>query len=515
MSGMDHVRELLNELVRRHFADGRTVGLAVAATDADGLLLTGYHGYADVAARRPVDSGTVFQIGSISKVATAILAVQQWEAGRLDPNAPVRRYLAWLPPEYEPITVHRLLSHTSGLAPGSDVSPSSPYQAISAAFPPPVPSDEFHYGNANFQVLALVVEAVAGRPYRELLAERILRPLAMSGSFPSIDAAARRELAVGYTMSPDDRPPAAGDGLVPAPFFEYTAGDGGLACRLSDLAAFARMFVRGGEGVLGSAGFELLTTPVADTGDGEFACYGVFAGHKYGYPDLNHGGSMVGYESMLCVDRDSGIGVVTLTTGVGDSVPLARGLLGMLRDHRRGLPPQLPEPAPAPRLADYAGAYRGAGGERTVHVDGDELHLDGVPLRHVRGDVFAVAGSPFAPRFGRDGDGTVVELAHGPGHWVTDAYAGESGRRHPPEWDAHCGQYRSHNPFEPTFRIFVRNGELLQATPFGRERVLVAQPESGRFSITGSRDVLAFDTPAAGRSLRAVLSGCPYYRTMA
>ncbi|HET8641124.1 MAG TPA: serine hydrolase domain-containing protein, partial [Pseudonocardiaceae bacterium] len=163
MSGMDSVGDLLEELLDRHLADGRTVGLAVAAFDADGAVLTAYRGWADRSARKPVTAGTVFQIGSITKVATAVLAVQQCEAGRLDPHVPVRRYLPWLPAEpYERITCHQLLSHTSGLASGSDASPSSPYQAISAAFPPAAADGEFYYGNANFQVLGLVVEAVAG-----------------------------------------------------------------------------------------------------------------------------------------------------------------------------------------------------------------------------------------------------------------------------------------------------------------------------------------------------------------
>jgi CubicO group peptidase (beta-lactamase class C family) len=508
---VDTVREPLDRLVARHRADGRMVGLAAAAVDRDGVLLTACHGPADVAAGRPVGPDTVFQIGSISKVFTAVLAVQQWEAGRLDPHVPVREYLPWLPSSYRRISSHQLLSHTSGLASGSDVSPPSPYLAIAAAYPPP------YYGNANFQVMGLVVEALAGRPYADVLTDGILAPLGMTGSFSTITAAARPPMAVGYHLSPDDRPFAAGDGLAPAPFFEYTAGDGCLACPIADLAAFARMLLNEGRPVLTPAGFELLTSPVVDTvdtADGESACYGVFAGDKYGYRDLNHGGNMVGYDSMMCVDPATGLGAVTLSTGVADSAPIARGLLGMLRDERAGRPPTLPPPPVQAPLPDYEKAYRKAGAERVVRVDRDRLLLDGVELYRVRDDVFAIAGSPFPVRFGRH-DGAVVELTHGPSHWVTGGYPGETGRPHPPEWDAYGGQYRSHNPFEPTFRVLVRNGELLQSLPFGRERRLEPTAQPGTFGIAGTRDVLTFDTLAGDRTLRATLSGCPYYRTMA
>jgi D-alanyl-D-alanine carboxypeptidase len=507
----------LDDLVARHRADGRMPGLAVAATDGDGVLLEAYHGWADVAARRPVDASTVFQIGSITKVATAVLAVQQWEAGRLDPHAPVREYLPWLPAEpYGWITSHHLLSHTAGLAAGSDVSPPSPYMALSACFPPPARDAGFSYSNAGPQVMGLVIEAVAGRPYAELVAGGILAPLGMAASFPVIDSAARPSLAVGYFISPDDRPFAAGDGLAPAPFFDYAAGDGSMACTATDLAAFARMLINKGGGVLTPAGFELLTAPVADTGDGEFVCYGIFAGEKYGYPDLNHGGNMVGFDSMLCVDRESGLGVVTLTNGVADSTPVARGLLRMLRDAHRGVRPSLPPQPADPPLSDYEGRYRGRGAERVVRDEGGRLLLDGAELTRIRGDLFAVSGSPYAVRFGReDGQkGPVVELCHGPGHWVTGAYTGEVDRPHPPEWDAYCGQYRAHKPFEPTFRVLIRNGALLQAWPFGRERTLVPTGEPATFRVDDTVEVLTFDTPAGDHMLRAVLSGCPHYRTL-
>jgi D-alanyl-D-alanine carboxypeptidase len=503
---------VLDELVGRQFADGRTAGLAIVATDRDGVLLEHYHGMADRAAGVPVDAGTVFQIGSITKVATAILAVQQWETGRLDLHTPVRSYLPWLPERpYGVVTAHQLMSHTAGLASGSDVSPPSPYMAFVEHSEP----GDFHYSNATFQVMGMVVSAVADRPYPSLLAENLMRPLRMASSFPAITSAARRTMAVGYIGSHDDRPFAAGDGLVPAPFFEYTAGDGSMACTGPDLAAFARLFVTGGAGVLTPAGFELLTTPVADTGDGEYVCYGVFTKSSYGYPDLNHGGNMVGYDSMMCVDRDTGIGVITLTNGCGGSTQLARGVLMALRQQRRGEPVTAPEPPPQPRLPDYVGVYRGGAEaeEHAVRLQDGRLHLDGAPLVHIRDDLFALPGSPYAVRFGRQ-DGTVVELCHGPGHWVSPEYSGAIGRPHPPEWDAYCGQYRANKPFDPTFRIVIRNGTLLQVWPGGREVPLVPTGAPATFRPDGTLEVINFDTPAGAQMLRAVLSGCPYYRTL-
>jgi D-alanyl-D-alanine carboxypeptidase len=501
---VDDVRAVLDEVAGRLLASGQTPGLVVAATDGNGPLLEAYYGWADVAARVPTGRSTLFQIGSITKVATAILAVQLWEDGDLDLARPVRGYLGWLPEEpYGRITARQLLSHTSGLGPGSDLSPPSRFMALSATQARTAQPGPFRYSNAGFQVLGILVEDITGKPYPKLISERILQPLEMTASAAVITSGIRPALAIGYAPSPDDLPFQAGDGLAPAPFFEYTAGDGSMACTATELAAFARMLINRGKGVLGAKGFELLTTPVADIGDKESICHGVFAGDKYGHPDLNHGGSMVGYESMLCVDRDSGLGVVTMSNGVGDPIPVARATLDALRQVRHGERPTAPPPPPAPRLADYAGRY---GGHR-VELSEERLRLDGAELHHIRDDAFAMKGSPFVVRFGRR-DGEVIELSHGPDHWSPRA----GNKPYPPEWDGYCGQYRAHQPFEPTFRIFVRDGVLHQAWPTGRENALI--PDGGAFNVNGTRNVLAFDTPAGPHFLRAVLSGCPFYRTL-
>ena len=468
LGAVDAVDAVLDELIARQLADGRTAGIAVVATDTEGVLVEAYRGHADVAAGVPVSAGTVFEAGSISKVATAVLAVQLWQEGRLDLHALVRRYLPWLPAQpYAHVTAHRLLSHTAGFALGSDVSPPSPYMALAAVQPPPVPDAGFHYSDAGFQVMGLVIEAVTGRAYRDVLADGVLGPLGMADSFPAITDEIRPRVAVGYRGCPDDRPFHAGDGLAPAPWLAYPAADGSLACTARDLAVFTRMLAARGRGALTDKGFELLTTPVADAGDDDNVGYAVFLDEVYGYPRLIHGGDMVGYESWLQVDREYGLGVVTLTNGVADSEPVARGLLEALRAVRRGETPVVP-PAEVPVLADYPGRYGGHVVDRADSV----LRLDGTPLVHVRGDRFARYGDVYALTFGRADDGRVVEICHGPDWWPLEGEATPA-----MEPTVYCGQYRSYRPFDPTFRIVYRRGEHLTVHPAGRESRL--EPTGG------------------------------------
>src|SRR5215217_2532623 len=102
-----------------------TPGLALAMTDRSGLLHAAGFGFADIALRTPVTPETVFAIGSMGKAFTAIALLREHEGGRLDLDAPVTRYLPWVRAgsEYDPITIHHLLTHTGGLIASSDATP--------------------------------------------------------------------------------------------------------------------------------------------------------------------------------------------------------------------------------------------------------------------------------------------------------------------------------------------------------------------------------------------------------
>ncbi|HEY0636391.1 MAG TPA: serine hydrolase domain-containing protein, partial [Pseudonocardiaceae bacterium] len=292
-----------DELLARFLADGRAPGAALVATDRGAVVLERYVGLADVAAGRPVDAGTAFQIGSITKVVTALLVLREHRAGRVDLHAPVRSYLPWLPERpYATRTPYQLLSHTAGLPPGSDLSPDSPYMALSAVVPDAAEPGSFAYSDAGFQVLGLLLEAVTGRPYPELVRRALLEPLGMASSHPAITHDNRAAQAVAYVGSHDDRTVEAGHGLVPARYFTYGAADGSMVCTARDLAAFAAVLADRGAGVLDAEGWELFSTPVADVDDVEQMCLGVFREDGV----LNHGGSMVGFEAVLYADPAAG-----------------------------------------------------------------------------------------------------------------------------------------------------------------------------------------------------------------
>ena len=121
------------------------------------------------------------------------------------------RYLPWFEvrSEHAPITIHHLLTHTSGLMVGADMSSNSRYDvwALRKTEVGFAPGSRYLYSNVGFRALGFVVEELTGKPYAEVLRERILEPFGLQATDPASPtkaASARRRL-----RAPLRRPPGA------------------------------------------------------------------------------------------------------------------------------------------------------------------------------------------------------------------------------------------------------------------------------------------------------------------
>ena len=113
------------------------------------------NGYSDFKRKIKIDSSTIFAIGSVSKQFTAVLVLLQMEQGKLNVTDKVSKYLKEFQiKEYENITIHQLLNHTSGLnMMGGKLMFKS--------------GSDFYYSNDGFNALGKIVEAVSGKSYDE------------------------------------------------------------------------------------------------------------------------------------------------------------------------------------------------------------------------------------------------------------------------------------------------------------------------------------------------------------
>ncbi|GAA3810650.1 serine hydrolase domain-containing protein [Streptomyces chiangmaiensis] len=202
-------------------------------------------------ARVPVTVGTPFDVASLTKLFTAVIAVQQLERGTLDIDARVAAYL----PDFQAaaehgITVRQVLTHTSGLRPELPLYDCASYAArlalLRAEAPVGMPGT-YCYSDLNMLLLQFVLERVTGRTLDVLVGDCITRPLGMTatGFGPSPEAAATED---------QRRPWAKADrGMLRGAVHDENAwalggvaGHAGLFSTARDLAVFCRTLLAGG-----------------------------------------------------------------------------------------------------------------------------------------------------------------------------------------------------------------------------------------------------------------------------
>jgi D-alanyl-D-alanine carboxypeptidase len=184
-----------------------------------------------------------------------------------------------------------------------------------------------------------------------------------------------------------------------------------------------------------------------------------------------------------------------------------------------------PDPASTDNAAEYAGTYRGDGREIAIEASDDRLVLlEGgvrVVLERAEGDAFLVPHGEldrYLLTFGRDADGTVVEVLHGPDWLRGDAFAGPEPEPAPAEWLAFVGHYRGNALWEPSFRVLLRKGVLLKSSPneTGEYELELVPIGDGWFRVGAEEwrpDRIRFEDVADGKALRVVYDGTSWYRT--
>ena len=538
MTSIDRALEAIDRYVEGRMEATGMPGLVLAVTDREKTLPVSSFGYSDLSAQTPMDAGLMFEIGSIGKSFTNVALLQLRDEGRLDLDAPVSRYLPWfeVQSDFGPITTHHLMSHTSGLPSGTDIGTHGLYEAwaLRDSRTCVAPGEDFRYSNVAYKALGLLLEGVDGRPYADAIQARVLGPLGMRDSHPVIGFETRKRSPVAYKSFYDDRPEHRSHGIVPALWTEYGVGDGCQAATAGDMAVYLRMLMNGGVGprgrLMSQESYDLMTGRIIETPQwgGAWYGYGLISAdlgvHRY----LGHGGSTTGFVAAMVADMDAGLGVVMLVNGIAEAfspTPMAFHALDILRAglEQRELPslPPVADPASVSNAYEYAGTY-GVGEDRmAVAEKGDRLSIQwrGVEagLERRKEDSFYVAHPDlerFLLEFGRD-DARVVEAFHGPEWLPAEGYSGPRTFHHPQEGEGYTGHYRTYNFGLTNFRIVVRKGSLLLMYPTGGHEVLMPL-EDGAFRIgedPRSPETLRFDSVASGKALRAIYSGCPYYRT--
>ena len=190
----------LDGILSRMAADETFSGSVLIAQDGEVLLNRGY-GSADREQGISNTPQTRFLIGSVTKQFTAMAILILQSQGRLNVQDPICRYIEDCPTAWKDITIHHLLTHTSGITfmvGNSGSLPITPAGLLALFKDSPLdfqPGERFNYSNCGYWVLGYIIEQVSGQSYEDFIQQAIFEPLDMHDSGYNQDASG---LAVGY-----------------------------------------------------------------------------------------------------------------------------------------------------------------------------------------------------------------------------------------------------------------------------------------------------------------------------
>lgn len=344
----------------REYAGAGLFGGVVLVTKGDATVYEGAFGLADRAFSVPNTATAKFHIASVSKPITAAAVLLLIDRGKLDWQTPIGKVV----PDFgsgDRITIEEVLTHYSGL---DDTSarpdynewsrfPQTPASLVERLARLPLrspPGKEFRYSNANYHLLALIIERLSGQPYGDFLATNIFKPLGMTDSGHHGD---EKEvipgLATGYL-------PKGISGWQKPAYLDWSkTGNGSLYTTARDLQKFHRALQHGGllkpETVQASYGFGR-----SDREVGSFW----FRSERDAHRSVYVGGSSPGYKAHFVRFIDDDVAVIVLSNGyLASPTPIANDISAILWERSPKLPPI---PSRVPRSKDdldrLAGEYQ-------------------------------------------------------------------------------------------------------------------------------------------------------------
>lgn len=303
-------------------AEDKLSGAVLIAKDGKPIFKKAY-GLADKNSKAANQTDTKFNLGSMNKMFTAVAIAQLAEKGKLAFDDKVGKFLADYPNRdvREKVTLHQLLTHTSGLGSywnkkfeerKASIKSVADYLALFADEPLQFePGARFQYSNSGFIVLGAIIEKVSGENYYDYVRQHIYKPAGMTNTDAYEMTAQTGNLAVGYTSegegpssktrkeNSDSRPNRGG----PA---------GGGYSTAEDLLKFA-VALRENK-LLSAKSLELVTTgKVKMGGGGNLYAYGFGDIQVNGKRSFGHNGGAPGIASSLSIFPELGYTVIVMT----------------------------------------------------------------------------------------------------------------------------------------------------------------------------------------------------------
>ncbi|HXB55666.1 MAG TPA: serine hydrolase domain-containing protein [Vicinamibacteria bacterium] len=317
-------------------------GTVLVARKGKLLLHKGY-GLADRRGKLPCTTETVFDIGSITKQFTAAAILKLEMAGKLRVEDPLAKHLEGVPEDKAGVTLHHLLTHTSGLdhyyGKDDEYAPRDLAVRLFLRMPLITPSGaKYRYSNAGYSLLAAVVEKLSGKPYEAYLREVFFEPTGMTKTGYILPRWNVLELSRNYNGETDNGWTFNRNWGPEGPYW-HLFGNGGILTTSGDLYKWEQALMS--DRVLSPEARRKLWTPHVPESDTGLSSYGY--GWRVGKTD--HGTAYSGHGG------GSSYGVAAAYFRFPDD-----GLLMIVLSNQAGLPGRMDPPAWMERVASVAAA---------------------------------------------------------------------------------------------------------------------------------------------------------------
>ena len=349
-------------------------GVVLVARGDKTIFAEGF-GLADRDHRTRWTPATVSDLGSITKQFTGAAILKLEEEGRLSVTDAIGKYFPGVPEDKAAITLHHLLTHSSGLSDPDaygDWTPVDTETYLRAALAQPLrfkPGDGFSYSNANFSLLGMIIEKLSGKSYESFVRERLFLPANMSETGYLLPRWGDGRMAQGYR---DGKLWGTTLGRPMAPDGPYWAlrANGGIHSTANDMLRWARALIGGR--VLSSASMKKYWAPhVKQAGDSSYGYGWSINTIPGGARVITHNGGNGIFFADMAIVPDADLVVFVMTNVIAET-RVANALLQQL-GMRFGLGtpypsiPEIVELKPS-ALQSFAGTYRLPGEGGAFHV---------------------------------------------------------------------------------------------------------------------------------------------------
>ena len=300
----------LAESLDAYLLDQSFNGVTLVASGDQIILLKAY-GLAQVNEQEEMTVDHQFQIASVSKSFVAVSILQLVEAGKLTLDQTIDKYFPDMP-NAELITIHQLLTHTSGLYSGDDLTNYSQVTTVDEIIAPAFKSSNLYYeepgtysiySNLGYDVLGAIIEQVSGQTYADYIEEHVLIPAGMTQSGLNMEGLVLENMATAYNGNISE----GDEAKVLHPSFGYSSG--GLHSTAMDLYKYDRALHS--NLLISQESYDLMTQESSKVGTKSYG-YGWYV--NTGVEDtVSHPGNLIGWHSMLLRHQEDKVTVILLT----------------------------------------------------------------------------------------------------------------------------------------------------------------------------------------------------------